>query len=92
MRLTVTRFVLRSIPLMNGQPTVIDVRRMPFWHRLPSILQAFDGLARGEALELVVDLDPWPLHAHLDLTRAGQCTWQMLEDGPECWRVRLRRS
>lgn len=65
---------------------------MPLWRRLSSILQAFDGLAPGEALELVVDLDPWPLRAHLDLTRPGECAWQMLEDGPECWRVRLQRA
>lgn len=71
--------------------TVVDVREVAFWHRLPLILQAFDGLAPGQALDLVVDLDPWPLRAHLDATRAGQCDWQPQEDGPQRWRVRLRR-
>ena len=76
---------------MSGQSTVIDVRSMPLWHRLSSILQTLDRLLPGDALEVVVDLDPWPLRAHLDLTRPGECTWQMVEDGPECWRVRLQR-
>jgi uncharacterized protein (DUF2249 family) len=70
---------------------VIDVRDMPFWRRLPSILQAFDAMQPGEAIELVVDLDPWPLKSYLDATRAGQCDWQALELGPITWRVRLQR-
>jgi uncharacterized protein (DUF2249 family) len=76
---------------MNAPSIVVDVRSMPFWHRLPAIMQALDRLLVGQALDVVVDLDPWPLQAHLDLTRPGQCTWQMLEAGPQCWRVRLLR-
>lgn len=76
---------------MSPSTIVMDVRSVPFWRRLPSILHAFDDLAPGQALELVVDLDPWPLHAHLDATRAGECAWQTLEDGPKTWRVRLLR-
>jgi uncharacterized protein (DUF2249 family) len=70
---------------------VVDVRTVPFWRRLPLILQAFDQLDSGDAIELVVDLDPWPLQGHLDVTRAGQCDWQVLEAGPQTWRVRLQR-
>jgi uncharacterized protein (DUF2249 family) len=70
---------------------VIDVRDMPFWRRLPSILQAFDAMPPGETMELVADLDPWPLKSYLETTRAGQCDWQVLEDGPTTWRVRLLR-
>jgi uncharacterized protein (DUF2249 family) len=76
---------------MSAPPIVVDVRSMPFWRRLPAIVQALDRLRAGQALDVVVDLDPWPLQAHLDLTRPGQCTWQTLENGPECWRVRLQR-
>ena len=54
-------------------------------------MQAFDRLLAGQALDVLVDMDPWPLHTHLDLTRPGQCTWHLLESGPECWRVRLLR-
>jgi uncharacterized protein (DUF2249 family) len=72
--------------------TVIDVRDVPFWRRLPSILQAIDALVPGEALELWVDIDPWPLRAHLEATRAGQWQWQDVESGPQVWRVRLQRA
>jgi uncharacterized protein (DUF2249 family) len=70
---------------------LIDVRDVPFWRRLPWILQAFDALKPDETIELVVDLDPWPLRAHLDATRAGECEWQVQEAGPAIWRVWLRR-
>jgi uncharacterized protein (DUF2249 family) len=81
----------RAFPSMDEQTTVIDVRSTPFWRRLAVIVQAFDRLAPGEALELVVDLDPWPLKTHLESTRPGQFGWRMLQDGPECWRTRLSR-
>lgn len=71
--------------------TVVDVRNVPFWRRLPSILQAFDALEPGAAIELVVDLDPWPLESYLQATREGAFEWQGLVDGPAEWRVRLSR-
>jgi uncharacterized protein (DUF2249 family) len=70
---------------------VVDVRTMALWRRLPLILSAFDGLAPGDAIELVVDLDPWPLRSYFDTTRSGQCDWQALESGPKVWRVRVSR-
>jgi uncharacterized protein (DUF2249 family) len=73
-------------------PVELDVRAMPPWQRLSPILQAFDRLAPGEALELVVDLDPWPLQAYLEASRTGQCDWQPLASGPPVWRVRLQRA
>ena len=76
---------------MSKRRTVIDVRTIPFWRRPTSILLAFDRLLPGEALELIVDLDPWPLRDHLEQTRPGECDWQLLEAGPERWRVRLLR-
>jgi uncharacterized protein (DUF2249 family) len=72
--------------------TTLDVRQLPLWRRLPAILAAFDGLAPGEAIELLVDLDPWPLRGYLDATREGACEWLALENGPDVWRVRLSRS
>lgn len=71
---------------------VVDVRDVPLWRRLPSILAAFDALAPGDAMELVVDLDPWPLHNYFDGARGGMCVWRALESGPPVWRVRLERQ
>lgn len=76
---------------MSEHPVVVDVRDVPLWRRLPAILSAFDGLAPGDAIELVADLDPSPLHSYIDATRAGACEWHALESGPPAWRVRLLR-
>lgn len=76
---------------MTAHTTVVDVRSVPLWRRLASILRAFDQLAAGDAIELIVDLDPWPLRSYFEVTRSGACDWQSLEDGPQTWRVRLTR-
>ena len=73
------------------QPSELDVRPLPYWQRLPPILQAFDQLALGEAVDLVVDLDPSPLRTYFDAGRPGECDWQTLAASPITWRVRLRR-
>jgi uncharacterized protein (DUF2249 family) len=76
---------------VTAHTTVVDVRQVPLWRRLPSILAAFDALAAGDAIELVVDLDPWPLRSYVEATRGGQCEWRAIESGPLVWRVRLER-
>jgi len=81
----------RKSGVVTGHTTIVDVRQVPLWRRLPSILQAFDQLAAGDAIELVVDLDPWPLQTYVEATRAGVCDWQVIESGPAVWRVRLSR-
>jgi uncharacterized protein (DUF2249 family) len=69
----------------------LDVRHIPFWHRLEAILAAFDRLGAGESIELLVDIDPWPLRSYLEATRNVPFDWQYLENGPAIWRVRLQR-
>ncbi len=75
--------------LTTQRDLTLDVRRIPFWHRLDAVLRAFDRLGQGEALELLVDIDPWPLRSYLEATRAVPIDWQYLESGPLTWRVRL---
>ncbi len=69
----------------------LDVRPLPFWRRLDAILAACDRLQPGEALELVVEVDPWPLRQYMEATRRAAFDWQYLESGPQTWRVRVRR-
>ena len=69
----------------------LDVRPLPFWRRLDAILAACDRLRPGRALELVVEVDPWPLRHYLEATRRTAFDWQYLESGPLSWRVRVRR-
>jgi len=54
---------------MSSRDQRLDVRQIPFWHRLDAVLAACDRLDDDEALELLVDIDPWPLRSYLDATR-----------------------
>jgi uncharacterized protein (DUF2249 family) len=69
----------------------LDVRTVPLWHRLDAVLSAVDRLAPGSALELIADIDPWPLRQYLEATRRIAFGWQYLESGPQTWRVRISR-
>ncbi len=51
--------------------------------------RAVDGLAGGGSFLLVADHDPRGIHYMLDAERPGSTTWQLLEDGPQRWQVRI---
>lgn len=70
----------------------VDVREMNPRDRHPLIFQSFDTLQAGEGFELVNDHDPKPLYYQLLHERPDQFSWEYLEDGPEVWRVAIRRT
>jgi uncharacterized protein (DUF2249 family) len=80
-----------ALRAVTSPPLILDVRDIPFWRRLESILAALDRLPQGAGLELVADLDPWPLRSYLEATRGGDLTWAYLESGPHVWRVLVER-
>jgi uncharacterized protein (DUF2249 family) len=69
----------------------IDVRSIPGPQRHPLIFHTFETLAVGEALELVNDHDPFPLHNQFSFMKRGQFAWEYLEQGPDLWRVQISR-
>lgn len=69
----------------------LDVRMIEPRFRHSSIFELFDGLAVGEAFELVNDHAPRPLFYQFQHERADQFAWEYLEEGPEQWRVRISR-
>lgn len=71
---------------------VIDVRQTPPSQRHPLIFETFESLSAGEAMILVNDHDPKPLYYQFAAERAGQFAWDYLEQGPEVWRVQIRRT
>lgn len=71
-------------------PTV-DVRSIPPRDRHPRIFATFDALALGDAMELVNDHDPRPLHGQFQARWADGFAWQYVEAGPERWVVRITR-
>ena len=70
----------------------IDARTLPNCDaRHSAVFQAFEGLANGEAFELVNDHDPRPLSYHLQQRYPNQFGWAYLEAGPDVWRVAIQR-
>lgn len=53
--------------------------------------EAVDGLADGASFVLVADHDPRGIKYMLQAERPGSTTWEVLEDGPTRWQVRISR-
>ena len=70
----------------------LDVRPIPVREKHPTIFRTFDGLSSGEAILLINDHDPKPLYYTFAAERAGQFRWTYLEQGPEVWRVEVRKG
>jgi len=73
-------------------PSRIDVRTVAPRDRHPLIFSTFQGLAAGQALELVNDHDPRPLYDQFNAQMPGQFAWDYLETGPDLWRVAITRT
>lgn len=69
----------------------LDARSLPPPRRHAEILRRFDGLAPGEGFVLVDDHDPKALLHRLQAERAGLFDWNVLEKGPEAFRIEIRR-
>ena len=72
--------------------TTIDLRSIAARERHALIFARFDALQPGQALELVNDHDPQPLHQQLQAQMPGGFSWTYLESGPETWRVKITRK
>ena len=70
--------------------TLIDVRTLEPYDRHPAIFQTFAVLKRGQALQILNDHDPKPLHRLFEAELAGIYAWEYLESGP-IWRVRISK-
>lgn len=70
---------------------MIDVRTLEPYDRHPTLFQAFAALHVGEALQVVNDHDPKPLHQQFELELPGIYAWEYLESGPAIWRVRIEK-
>lgn len=69
----------------------VDVRTVPPSQRHPLIFGAFERLEPGQEMELINDHDPKPLYYQFAAERSGQFGWDYLEQGPQVWRVAIRR-
>lgn len=67
----------------------LDVRSEPPPRRHELIFEHYGALSGGEGFVLVNDHDPKPLEYQFAAERAGEFTWEYLEQGPTVWRVRI---
>ena len=71
---------------------VFDLATLAGPQRHAPVFAAFDALAVGDALELHADHDPQLLQRQFNSRNGGQFNWEVLQQGPQQWRVRLSRT
>ncbi len=74
------------------QDIIIDVTKIEPRLKHPSIFKAFDYLDDGVAVIIHNDHDPKPLYYQLLGERGNTFSWAYLENGPELWRVEIRKN
>lgn len=71
----------------------LDIRPVEPKHRFDRIMTAYERLAEAETLELTVDHDPKCMYYALRATRGDDAfAFDYVENGPETWRVRVRKT
>lgn len=73
-----------------SQP-IVDVRTIPPYQRHPLIFTTFNDLASGQSMQLVNDHDPKPLYYQFAAELAGQFEWAYIEQGPQVWKVEIKK-
>jgi regulator of cell morphogenesis and NO signaling len=58
----------------------------------PTVFEKFDALKTGEAFLLINDHDPIPLFYEMKAERGNVFEWIKLEEGPEVWKVEIRKT
>ncbi len=77
---------------MNDTTVHLDVRPVEPKDRFEAIMGTYDGLEKDEVLELTVDHDPKCMYYTLKATHGDDSfSFDYLEEGPETWRVMVRK-
>lgn len=70
----------------------LDVRALAPAQRHETIFASYGALSPGAGFILVNDHDPKPLRYQFEAEHADEFTWNVIEAGPEVWRVRIGRA
>ena len=86
-------FPLSSKDFAMPAPLVstLDLRPLGASERHAMVFNRFEALQPGQTLELTHDHDPLPVSAQLEVRSPGQFSWEMLESGPQVWRVAIAK-
>ena len=85
---------LSDAPPSGGAPRIVatlDLREVAPQTWYTSLLDAYEQLQSGEALQLLSDRDAAPLYHRLCLKHKGQFEWRRVQEGPATWEVLLIR-
>jgi uncharacterized protein (DUF2249 family) len=69
----------------------IDLRQKSRPERHTMVFNRFEEMQPGQTLELTNDHNPLPLSAQLEGRSPGQFIWEILEAGPQVWRVAIAK-
>ena len=69
----------------------IDVRPIVPREKHPAIFEMFNSLEAGEAMQLINDHDPKPLYYQMEAEISGKFEWEYTEQGPEVWKVNIKK-
>lgn len=78
---------MRAMPLQQ-----LDVRWISPSRRAAELLELFDRLESGQAIELISDRELGAIYTAIQFNFPGLFIWDALEAGPERWRVRIERA
>lgn len=78
--------------MQTTQENILNVTALEPRQKHPTIFARFDKLNEGESLTIHNDHDPKPLYYQLLGERGNIFTWEYLEQGPEWWKVRIRKN
>lgn len=70
---------------------ILNVTLLEPRQKHPTIFLRFDELKEGESLIIHNDHDPKPLYYQLIGERGNIFTWEYLENGPEWWKIKIRK-
>lgn len=76
---------------MSEFAATVNATEYPPHQKHKVIFETFDGIKPGEAMLLINDHDPAPLHYQFKLERADLFTWEYLEQGPTTFRIKISR-
>lgn len=73
----------------TAQVTAMDLRQMAAHERRPRVFDQFDHMQAGDILLLTHSHHSTPLFYLLLAEAPLRFTWEYLEQGPECWRIKI---
>lgn len=84
--------IIKNKEEIKSETFVLNVTLIEPRLKHPTIFKHFDALKEGEAFEILNDHDPKPLYYQLLGERGNIFTWSYLEQGPQWWRVQIKKN